>query len=128
MLILLFYISTSTSTSEDTCTKEDSCEGINENENGILKTYLGLPGSDAEWVDTFDNVIFNIQHYINIMFIKMGIKELGLGQVLGEIAQRIGLPGTRDVWTKMFKDVTMDTIVDTWNEFLFNISNGNYYN
>merc|ERR1711892_111657 len=99
----------------DTCSKEESCGNIPDGEPTILKSILGLPGIDAEWGGVLENMkMFTMQ-------IKTSLRELGLGQFVAELAEMAGLPGTKNDWMWMFTGITLETIGDGWNEFLFKL-------
>jgi hypothetical protein len=105
----------------DTCRREESCGKPIQEEEKIIKTVLGLPGTDAEWADVLENMkMFATQ-------IKTSFRELGLGQFVAELAEMSGLPGTKNDWMSMFKGVTLETIVDGWNEFMWKIGDGIFY-
>jgi hypothetical protein len=54
------------------------------------------------------------------------LRELGLGQFVAELAEMGGLPGTKNDWMWIFKGVTLETIVDGWNGFMWKIRDGIY--
>ena len=56
--------------------------------------------------------------------IKTSLRELGLGQFVAELAEMAGLPGTKTDWMWMFTGITLETIGDGWNEFLFKLKDG----
>ena len=99
----------------DTCSKEEPC---GKEETTIRKNTLGWPGTDAEWGLVLENMkMFLIQ-------IKTSLRELGLGQFVAELAEMAGLPGTKNDWMWMFTGITLETIGDGWNEFLFKLKDG----
>jgi hypothetical protein len=104
----------------DTCTREESCKSIQE-ENTIIKTVLGLPGTDAEWNAVLENMkMFATQ-------IKTSLRELGLGQFVAELAETGGLPGTKNDWMSIFTGVTPETIVDGWYEFMWKLGDDTFF-
>ena len=101
----------------DTCTREESCG----KQESINKTILGLPGADAEWSAVLENMkMFATQ-------IKTSLRELGLGQFIAELAEMGGLPGTKTDWMWIFTGVTLESIVDGWNRFMWKIRDGIFF-
>ena len=99
--------------SEGTCFKDGGCERM-------LLPGLGLPGTESEWGVVGENMKkFLIQ-------MKTSLRELGLAQLIGEMAEMGGLPGTKTDWMWLFTGVTIETVLDQWNEFIFNLKNGKF--
>ena len=105
----------------DTCTREESCGKPIQEENTIIKTVLGLPGTDAEW----DAVLENMKMFATQ--IKTSLRELGLGQFIAELAEMGGLPGTKTDWMWIFTGVTLESIMDGWNGFMWKIRDGIFF-
>ena len=59
--------------------------------------------------------------------IKTSLRELGLGQFVAELAEMGRVPGTRNDWMWVFTGITLDTIVDGWNEFMLKIGDGIFF-
>merc|ERR1719483_362667 len=107
MLMILSLFARTNGEIIETCTKEEPCEELTQP--------FDLPGSKAEWVKAFENIKIVIQQ------IKTSLRDHGLGPFLGEMADIVKLPGTRSDWAGLLQDVTLETLLNAWNQFLQNI-------
>ena len=84
----------------------------------MLFSGLGLPGTESEWGVVGENMKKLLTQ------LRTSLRELGLAQLIAEMAEMGGLPGTKADWMWLFMGVTVETITDQWNEFIFNLKNG----
>ena len=100
------------------CSAQDSCQGLPDEEKILVNTLLGLPGSDSEWAQVFENLKLLAEH------INSSLKDDGLGQFVGEIARVAELPGTMKDWRRKFEEVSKENVFGAWNDFLVTIGSG----